>query len=116
MQLRIARLCLDCEELHEDQVCPVCASERFGYIKRWLPTPDRRTRPRQTPTPEAATAYRRLLVADATQPKALRLLKQGAVGLAAVSLARWVWRRGRGQWTSASATRPKPADGNDKDR
>jgi hypothetical protein len=27
------------------------------------------------------------------RPKAVRLLKQGAVGLAVVSLARWIWRR-----------------------
>src|SRR5262245_32500541 len=29
MQLRTARLCLDCEEVHEEQQCPVCASESF---------------------------------------------------------------------------------------
>ena len=37
MQLRTARLCLDCEELHEQQVCPVCASEAFAFITRWVP-------------------------------------------------------------------------------
>ena len=37
MQLRNARVCLDCEELHEQQVCPVCASEAFAFVTRWVP-------------------------------------------------------------------------------
>src|SRR5918994_2349536 len=37
MQLRNARVCLDCEELHEQQVCPVCASEAFAFVIRWVP-------------------------------------------------------------------------------
>ena len=48
MQLGRARLCLDCEELHEEQQCPVCASETFAYLTRWVPT--REPRP-QTPPP-----------------------------------------------------------------
>src|SRR5688572_11108241 len=46
MQLRVARLCLDCEELHDSQRCPVCASEIFAYVSRWVPTPERRTQVR----------------------------------------------------------------------
>ena len=94
MQLRTARLCLDCNEIHDAQQCPACASEVFAYLTRWVPAPDRRPSP---PTPSAGTedaaVYRRLLVADAIRPKAVRLLKRGAVGLAAVSLARWLWRQ-----------------------
>jgi hypothetical protein len=92
MQLRTARLCLDCEEVHESQQCPVCASETFAFLSHWVPAPERRTRPRP-PSMEQAVAYRRLLTADARKPKAMRLLKQGALGLAAVSIARYVWRR-----------------------
>ena len=42
MQLRVARLCLDCEELHTDHVCPRCASESYAFLSKWLPTEERR--------------------------------------------------------------------------
>ena len=42
MQLRVARLCLDCEELHVDQACPRCASERYAFLSSWLPSEERR--------------------------------------------------------------------------
>ncbi len=102
MDLREARLCLDCEEIYLGQQCPVCASESFAFVSRWVPARERRTGPRPATSPEAA-AYRRLLVADAVRPKALRLVKRGAVGLAAISLARWLWRQ-----SGASTRRAKP--------
>jgi hypothetical protein len=46
MQLGVARLCLDCEEVHDAQTCPVCASESFAFLKKWVPVDERRTRPR----------------------------------------------------------------------
>ncbi len=46
MQLRKARLCIDCEELHDQWRCPVCASETFAFITRWMPAPERRKKPR----------------------------------------------------------------------
>jgi hypothetical protein len=42
MQLRAARLCLDCEELHVDDRCPVCASEQYAFLSAWLPSEERR--------------------------------------------------------------------------
>jgi hypothetical protein len=42
MQLRVARLCIDCEEIHDSLQCPVCASEAFEYVTRWVPTHERR--------------------------------------------------------------------------
>ncbi len=43
MQLRVARLCLDCEELYAGQdTCPVCASERSAFLSQWLPSHERR--------------------------------------------------------------------------
>jgi len=38
MKLRDARLCLDCEELHTEEQCPVCASEAFSFVTRWIPS------------------------------------------------------------------------------
>jgi hypothetical protein len=42
MQLRVARLCLDCEELHQDDSCPRCASESYAFLSSWLHTEERR--------------------------------------------------------------------------
>jgi hypothetical protein len=53
MQLRVARLCLDCEELHVADVCPICASERYAFLTNWLPVEERR-RFRRRPAPQPA--------------------------------------------------------------
>ena len=42
MQLRVARLCLDCEELHTDNTCPRCASESYAFLRNWLQVEERR--------------------------------------------------------------------------
>jgi hypothetical protein len=92
VQLRFARLCHDCEEVHADQQCPVCASETFTFITRWVPAPERRKRPRPTTSPEAEI-YRQLTRADEQPPAAGRLLKRAAVGLTALGIAGWLWGR-----------------------
>jgi hypothetical protein len=51
MQLRVARLCLDCEELHTDNACPRCASESYAFLSNWLHVEERR-RWRRQGTPE----------------------------------------------------------------
>ena len=66
MQLRIARLCLDCEELYAGDHCPVCASERYAFLSRWLPSEERRRwrRPARRSTPAGRrylTVVKRLL-------------------------------------------------------
>jgi hypothetical protein len=57
MQLRIARLCLDCEELHVEDRCPVCASEQYAFLSAWLPSEERRRWRR--PATKAAELARR---------------------------------------------------------
>ena len=52
MQLRIARLCLDCEELHTADRCPRCISEHYAMVTTWLPVEERR-RFRRTRPPSA---------------------------------------------------------------
>ena len=51
MQLNVARLCLDCEEVHDAQRCPVCASETFAYLTRWVPRIETRTAPQPAARP-----------------------------------------------------------------
>jgi len=73
VQLTTARLCLNCDEVHDAQACPACASETFVYLTRWIP----RSQPdiRRVARPGAAATVAQRTVADAG---ALRLI---AVGL-----------------------------------
>ncbi len=90
MQLRTARLCLDCEEVHDEYRCPVCASEAFTYLTRWVPAPERRSLPRQRPASEEVEIYRR--VVDQGAPARPRgLLAPAALGLTAASVLGLFW-------------------------
>ena len=103
MQLRNARLCLDCEEVHDAQQCPACASETFAFITRWVPAPERRGRPRlpEPVRPGEFQAYRLMLDPSAspdsrwpTRPGSWQaLVKRGALGLALFGVAGLLWRR-----------------------
>src|SRR5258707_15623016 len=96
MQLRIARLCLDCEEIHDAAQCPGCASETFAPISRWVPAPERRGRPRPPVSTPRADIYRALTAPPEARPsRAGRLLKNGALGLTAVGLIGWFMRSPR---------------------
>jgi hypothetical protein len=96
MQLTIARLCLDCDEVHDAQHCPVCASEAFAYLTRWVPAPERRMRPRPTTSPEA-DVYRGLTAPEVPPPTRGQLLKRSALGVVALAVAGWVWRWNEGR-------------------
>jgi hypothetical protein len=79
MQLRVARLCIDCEEIHESLQCPVCASEAFEYVTRWVPA--REGRPKKgpaapSPTPQAAHGKG-------------KIVGFGILGLGIVGLTQW---------------------------
>lgn len=37
MKIEQARLCLDCDELHDRIVCPACGSESWEYLSRFIP-------------------------------------------------------------------------------
>ena|SRR5687768_8799677 len=97
MQLRSARLCLDCEEIHDRSQCPLCTSETFASISRWIPAPDRRTRPRHDSNPQVESnprveAYRALTDKEARPSNAGRRLKQGVLGLTALGVIGWFIR------------------------
>jgi hypothetical protein len=110
MRLMNARLCLDCEEVHEAQHCPICSSESFAFMTRWVTPSDtvaaepspRTTRP---PDPvdrrEQVDAYRQILNPTSPAPKRGRLVARGALGLALLGVARMVWR-------ATPETRPAP--------
>ena len=97
MQLRTARLCLDCEEVHESQQCPMCASESFVFMTRWVPVPERRQKPRSAeppPAPEALDSYKELLGRDRQDgASGWQFIRRGAVGLALFGVAGWMWRQ-----------------------
>jgi hypothetical protein len=93
MQLHVARLCLDCQDIHDQQTCPVCSSESFAYLSRWVPALERRTHPRPLPSREAADVYGQLLDANPQPSGTRRWVKRGVLGLAAVGMAGWAWRR-----------------------
>jgi hypothetical protein len=92
MQLHVARLCLDCEEIHDQQTCPLCSSESFAYISRGVPAPERRTQPREVPSRETADIYRQLLDPHPPSPARKRWVTGGIVGLGVAALAGWAWR------------------------
>lgn len=87
MELRTARLCLDCEEVHAEQKCPTCASESFAYLTRWVPVADRPqvTRPPVLAASDAAT----------TRGPGLRWARRGAAGVVLVAISQWLWRNSR---------------------
>ena len=84
MELRAAKLCLDCEEVHTDQMCPICASESFAYLTRWIPVSDRpQVRRSQSVVPPPV---------DITNNSSLRWARRGAAGVVLVAISQWLWR------------------------
>jgi hypothetical protein len=110
MQLHVARLCLDCQEVHDQQTCPICSSESFAYMSRWVPAPERRLHPRPAPSREAAETYRQLLEADHPTSGAGRWVKRGVLGLAAVGAVGWLWNRKGSTDLAPSPSAASPAD------
>ena len=94
MQLRVARLCLDCEEIHAARTCPRCTSESFALISRWVPAPERRARPR--PESGQADTYRELLAEHQDGQSSHKWLKGGAMlGAIGLGVGGWLLRKRR---------------------
>jgi len=94
MQLRDARLCADCDEVHDLQQCPHCASERFSFLSRWVPLPEGRRRPQPTTSPQAEV-YRELINPGSSAEGKNRsgsLFRSGVLSVAAVGMIGWLWR------------------------
>jgi len=100
MQLRTARLCLDCEEIHENQECPICLSEAGVYLTRWIPPEERRTR--RFPSAIKVTPVARYPAGWLTRDPA-RWVRRGVFGLAVLAASRWLWQA-RSEAQSRSTT------------
>jgi hypothetical protein len=101
MRLMNARLCLDCEEVHDEQHCPICGSESFAFLTRWVSPSDTvaaDTAPRTTRPPdpvdrrEQVDAYRQILNPTPPSQNRGRIVARGALGLALLGVARMIWR------------------------
>ena len=101
MRLALARLCLDCEEVHDGDRCPVCGSETFAFLKKWvlpaalaegsLRIPQN---VRSSGSPEPLKTYQQSLEPD--RPSRTRsLIARGALGLAILGAVRLVWHLGK---------------------
>ena len=107
MRLMNARLCLDCEEVHDQQHCPTCSSESFAFLTRWVTPSDtvtaeaspRTNRPpdvvdrrEQLERREQVDAYRQILNPPPPSAKRNKMVARGALGLALLGVARLLWR------------------------
>jgi hypothetical protein len=101
MQLRTARLCLDCEEVHAEWRCPVCASASFTYLTRWIPVEDRRL-----------SATRQAPALTVPPPRnGSRWITRGAMGVALVAASRLLWHVSRpAERPNGSSSSPDHAD------
>jgi len=112
MRLMNARLCLDCEEVHDQQHCPLCSSESFAFLTRWV-TPSDAATPETTSRAsrpsdlvdrrEQVDAYRQILNPAPAAPKRGKLVARGALGLALFGVARMLWRSAPDQRPAAGS-------------
>jgi hypothetical protein len=95
MHLGVARLCLDCHEIHEYDRCPACTSEAFAYITRWIKLDNVPSRPpiehENSSAGEKIDTYRQILQPTASGSRITKWLRNGSLLLAAGYLARWGW-------------------------
>src|SRR5713101_264488 len=102
MRLAVARLCLDCEEVHDADRCPVCGSETFAFLKKWVPPTALaegslrfRQDVRSSESPEQVKTYQQLLKPDRPASRKRGLIARGALGLAILGAVRLVWHFGK---------------------
>jgi len=110
MQLHTARLCFNCEDVHDQPICPACGSDSFAYISRWIPASERPARVLERPSQDTAETYRQLLDTTRQTSGAKRWMTGGMVGLAAITMAGWAWRRKAAARGDAIASTIKPSD------
>lgn len=62
VELRRAKLCLDCEVIFDGPRCPACTSETFVPVKRWIRPTERVEAPRPAPPPAPPVSKSRRLL------------------------------------------------------
>ena len=101
MELRRARLCLDCEMIFDAPQCPACASSSFIPVTRWIrPSP---TEPVQRASAGAAPGTGQT---PAAKPPSHLLRKSVYVGLGAYGLWKMLFEPPKPRQRRASAQRP----------
>ena len=97
MHLGVARLCLDCHEVHEYDRCPACTSEAFAFVTRWIKL-DTAAVPRTSSQPagdsaaaEKMATYRQILQPTPSRSRAGTWLRNGSLVIALGYVARWGW-------------------------
>ena len=112
MHLSVARLCLDCQEIHDADRCPVCTSEVFGFITRWVKVdpPPRHISSNHERTVDSSRVdgYRQILGVKPRRSRAASWLRRGGILMAAGYLARWGWQLAAQQKNTAQ--RPPAGD------
>ncbi len=107
MHLSVARLCLDCQEIHEQDRCPICTSEAFGFMTRWVKVDGPQRAPGHVKPVEPSSkvdSYRQILNPTPQRSLAARWLRKGGLVVAAGYLARWGWQ------IASEHTRPAEKD------
>jgi len=115
MQLSVARLCLDCHEVHEDERCPQCTSEAFAFMSRWIkldkPPTRRPTRPPiDQSTIEKLDTYKQILNPPPPSSRTKRWLRNGSLLIIAGAMARWGWQMAQRE-ANGSADNDMPNNG-----
>jgi hypothetical protein len=110
MQLRTARVCLDCEEVHDAQQCPTCASETFAFLTRWVLSLSVRQRAASSRSGQSGSG--RDLPRDAVAAAADRLEPDSSrcVGAGDFGVAGWMWQRNTRPETKSKGSGPATGD------
>jgi hypothetical protein len=116
MRLGVARLCLDCDEVHDAERCPRCGSETSAFLTRWVKPEAPAQTTRLTPSidrAERVDTYRQLLEPERKRSGAGRLVARGVIGVAILGAVRLAWRAGhtlRDDLSPRKVTPPRPAE------
>jgi hypothetical protein len=103
VELRRARLCLDCEMIFDGPQCPACASESFVPVTRWI-------RPTELPPPsKPAAAQPPSPPPPASRPRQI-MKKSLYVGLGAYGMWKMLFEPSKPRRTKKQKAEPPDAE------